>query len=127
MTADFMGDWVKSVWERCPGALHNAPSMLVLYTFHRLLSEELQVKPEDLCDDCPEVVTSEINEESASVPVYSEAVKSFKTLWQFLCYRCSRRVMSVWETDKFVNGMAEKGTKLRTHTSRNSTIIHTWN
>jgi hypothetical protein len=76
MTADFMEHWVKSVWERCPGTLHNPPSMLVLYTFHGPLSEELKIKPEDLHDDCPEVVTSE--------PAYSEAEKNFKTLWQFL-------------------------------------------
>jgi hypothetical protein len=41
-----MEDWVKNIWERCPGALHNPPSMLVLDAFHRHLSEELKVKLE---------------------------------------------------------------------------------
>jgi hypothetical protein len=62
MTADLMEEWVQTEWERCPGAIHNPPSMLFLYTFRGLLSEGLKVKLEDICDECPEVVTSKINE-----------------------------------------------------------------
>jgi hypothetical protein len=83
MPVNLMEDWVKSVWEKCPGVLYNQPHMLAFYIFRGVLSEELKVK-HHLCDDCPEVVTSDINQESSSVPAYSEAVKSVKTLWQFL-------------------------------------------
>jgi hypothetical protein len=42
MTAYFMEHWVKNVWKRCPGALCNWPSMLILDAFHGHLSEELR-------------------------------------------------------------------------------------
>jgi hypothetical protein len=28
MTTDLMEDWVRKIWERRPGAVHNPPSML---------------------------------------------------------------------------------------------------
>jgi hypothetical protein len=43
MTADLMDDWVKDVYERCPGTLHNPPS---LDAFCEYLSEELKIKLE---------------------------------------------------------------------------------
>jgi hypothetical protein len=46
MTVDVMEDWVKNVWERGPGALHNPPSTLLIDTFCGRLSEELNVKLE---------------------------------------------------------------------------------
>jgi hypothetical protein len=64
--------------------------------------------------------TNETSEESVPVPKYCEAVKAIETLQQFM--QCVSDVpesgmKSVWETDTFIIGLAQKHTKQMTFDS----------